>query len=47
VSAAVLAAHNTIAILPEGGWWKYRQYPKRGSEKARYSLVVTLESENQ
>jgi len=29
-----------------GGWWKYRKFHERYNEKVRYSLIVTLESEN-
>lgn len=46
-TAAELADQNTIVIMPEGGWWKYRRHLKRGNEKTRYSLIITLESENQ
>ena len=46
-TAAELADQNTIVIIPEGGWWKYRKHLKRGNEKVRYSLIVTLETENQ
>ncbi len=46
-TAAELADQSTIAIIPEGGWWKYRKHLKRGSEKVRYSLIVTLETEEQ
>lgn len=42
-----LASQNTIVVIPEGGWWKSRRHLKRGKQKARYALIVTLESENQ
>jgi hypothetical protein len=45
--AADLAAQNTIVVMPEAGWWKYRKHLKRGSEKTRYALIVTLEAEGQ
>ena len=46
-TAAELADQNTIVIIPEGGWWKYRKHLNRGNQNTRYSLIVTLESENQ
>jgi hypothetical protein len=46
-TAAELAAQETIAIMPEGGWWKSRTHLKRGNQRARYSLIVTLETDDQ
>jgi len=46
-TAADLAEQNTILVMPEGGWWKYRKHLNRGSQKARYALIVSLEIENQ
>ena len=46
-TAAELADQNTLVIIPEGGWWKYRKHLKRGDQKARYSLIISLETENQ
>jgi hypothetical protein len=46
-TAAELAEQSTLLIRPEGGWWKYRKHLNRGSQKARYALIVSLESESQ
>ena len=44
-TAAQLAASEAIAIYPVTGWWKERQYLKRWDRQARYSLIVTLETD--
>ncbi len=46
-TAAELAEQNTIVIMPEGGWWKYRKHLNRANQKARYALIVSLETESQ
>lgn len=46
-TAAELAAQTTIAIMPEGGWWKYRKHLNRGNQQSRYALIITLETDNQ
>ena len=46
-TAAELADQSSIVVLPEGGWWKYRKHLNRGNEKARYALVVSLETESE
>ena len=46
-TAAELAEQNSIVVMPEGGWWKYRRHLNRGNEKARYALIVSLETESQ
>ena len=43
-TAAELANQNLIAIFPVIGWWKERKYLGKCNSKARYSLVVSLES---
>jgi hypothetical protein len=42
--AADLAQCGRIAVYPVTGWWKERQHLERYNSKARYSLVVSLES---
>ena len=45
-TAAALADQAAIAIMPEGGWWKYRKHLNRSNQKARYALLITLDCEN-
>lgn len=45
-TAAALADQAAIAIMPEGGWWKYRKHLNRANQRARYALLVTLDCEN-
>lgn len=40
-----LAKCNCIAVHPIGGWWKYRTKFERYKRDARYSLIVSLETE--
>lgn len=44
--AADLIEPRFIAIHPVSGWWKTRPFKKRYSEKVRYSLLVSLESDS-
>jgi hypothetical protein len=37
-----LASSNIIAVVPGGGWWKERKHLNKWSEKARYSLIVSI-----
>lgn len=46
-TAAELAQQGQIAIVPEGGWWKYRKHLKRTNQTCRYSLIMTLESDDE
>ena len=46
-TAGQLADQGMIAVMPEGGWWKVRKHLNRANQKARYALIITLESENQ
>lgn len=46
-SAAQLARMNVIAVYPVSGWWKSRKSDGRWNNKARYSLVVSIESPDQ
>jgi hypothetical protein len=45
--AANLAARGKIAIYPVGGWWRDRVRLKRHSAETRYSLAVSISSEEQ
>jgi hypothetical protein len=45
--AADLALHDAIAIYPVGGWWKSHAGQRRASDKARYSLVISISAPEQ
>lgn len=45
-TAAKLAASGYIAIYPVKGWWSERPNQKAFNKQARYSLIITLESED-
>ncbi|MFT6030752.1 MAG: hypothetical protein ACI8O8_002498 [Oleiphilaceae bacterium] len=45
-TAAQLAESNLIAITPTIGWWRERAYLEKWDSKARYSLVVSIETED-
>lgn len=38
-----LAEQDSIAIFPQGGWWKDRKLFKDYQQRVRYSLIVSLE----
>lgn len=42
-----LAGHDAIAIYPVGGWWKSHIGQKRVTDKARYSLVISISAPGQ
>ena len=44
--AADMATCNLIGIAPVGGWWKSRTKFGRYNNKARYSLIVSLETDS-
>lgn len=46
-SAADLAAQRILGIYPVGGWWKEIPKRDRSALGARYSLVVSIETEEQ
>lgn len=46
-SAADLVTRNKIAIHPVGGWWKDRKKLGKYDNKVRYSLIISIDSENQ
>ena len=43
-AAADLALRNKIAIYPVGGWWKNRKKLRRYDSSVRYSLIITIET---
>jgi hypothetical protein len=43
-TAADLSERSNIAIYPTMGWWRTRQKLERYASKARYSLIVTIET---
>ncbi|WP_459556820.1 S8 family peptidase [Lacunimicrobium album] len=45
-TAAQLAASNQIAVFPVGGWWRYRKDATLVEKLARYSLIVSISSED-
>ena len=44
-TAAQLAASGTIAVFPVTGWWKERPNLERWNRVARYSLILSLETD--
>jgi len=44
-TAAQLAASETIAVYPVTGWWKERPNLGRWNRSARYSLIISLETD--
>lgn len=43
--AVDLTSHDQIAITPVGGWWNSHLGQKRGADKARSSLAVSITAE--
>jgi hypothetical protein len=46
-TAAALAEKNIIAIYPVSGWWKDRKKLGRFNNRTRYSLIITIKTEEQ
>lgn len=44
--AAELAARGLIAVYPVSGWWRYRKKLNRLESETRYSLVVSIVSDD-
>jgi hypothetical protein len=40
-----LAQCGNIVVFPVSGWWRYRQHLERYESKARYSMIVSLETD--
>lgn len=45
-TSAELAASNFISVMPKIGWWRERSHLGFWNRKTRYSLVVSIETEN-
>lgn len=43
-AAADLALRNKIAVYPVGGWWKNRKKLNRFDSSVRYSLIISIET---
>ena len=43
-TAAQLASSGVIAVFPVSGWWKERPHLERWNRQARYSLIVSIET---
>ena len=46
-SAAELAASNIVAVYPRIGWWKERHYLNKYDNSTRYSLIVSITTEEE
>jgi hypothetical protein len=46
-SAAELATRDHIAVYPVGGWWKFDKKGERWKQRVRYSLVVSIETDEE
>jgi hypothetical protein len=46
-TAADLADMHTISVVPVTGWWKVREKLKRWDSSARYSLIVSITTQEQ
>ncbi|WP_223557125.1 S8 family peptidase [Lysinibacillus sphaericus] len=44
-TAADLATSNLIAVFPVSGWWKEKEYLKKYNDSVRYSLIISLQTE--
>jgi len=44
-TAADLATSNLIAVFPVSGWWKEKEYLKKYNDSVSYSLIVSLQTE--
>ncbi len=45
-TAAQLASSNLIAVHPVTGWWRYRRDSEIVQRKARYSLIVSISTDD-
>lgn len=45
--AVDLASHDQIAVFPVGGWWKSHLGQQRATDKARYSLLLSISAPDQ
>jgi len=44
-TAADLASSNLIAVFPSIGWWRERPHLKKVNNRTRYSLIVSIETQ--
>jgi len=44
-TAADLASSNLIAVFPSIGWWRERPHLKKVNKRTRYSLIVSIETQ--
>jgi hypothetical protein len=40
-----MSQRNILAVFPKNGWYKNLKRQKKFNEKVRYSLIVSLETE--
>lgn len=45
-TASALAARDGIIVYPVNGWWKLRPHLKQWDQKQRFSLIVSIESDD-
>jgi len=45
-TAAELVNKDCVAVYPVGGWWKYREFLGKLESRLRYSLVISVETED-
>jgi len=46
-TAADLSSSNLIAVFPSIGWWRERPHLEKVNNKTRYSLIVSIETQEQ
>lgn len=46
-NAADMSTKNELAIVPTGGWWKSRPFHQRYKQFARYSLIISIETDSE
>ena len=46
-TAADLAEMHTISVVPVTGWWRMRKCLKKGDSVARYSLIVSIRTQEE
>ena len=44
-TGAELAASGKIGVFPISGWWRFRKHLERWGQIARYSLIVSIETD--
>ncbi len=46
-TAAQLQRQGNIIIKPEAGWWRFRKHLERYNTRCRYSLIISVEMNNE